>query len=92
MPRIVLTSSQSPKNQTIILYMPRADEDEFYAVAARSALPEDVPQGAGPQAPGIPAQGPEEPPSWPLDDIAKTNIVWCMAYIRGVGGASYIAQ
>jgi len=29
---------------------------------------------------------------WPLHDIAITNIVWCMAYTRGVGGASYIAQ
>jgi len=29
---------------------------------------------------------------WPLHDIAITNIVWCMAYKRGVRGASYIAQ
>ena len=28
---------------------------------------------------------------WPLQDIPITNIVWCMAYKRGVGGASYIA-
>ena len=27
-----------------------------------------------------------------LHDIAIANIVWCMAYTRGVGGASYIAQ
>jgi len=30
--------------------------------------------------------------SWPLHDIAMTNIVWCMTYKGGVGGASYIAQ
>jgi len=32
--------------------------------------------------------------SWPSHDIAMTNIVWCMAYTRGVvgGGGSYIAQ
>jgi len=29
---------------------------------------------------------------WLLHDIAFTNIVWCMAYNRGVGGESYIAQ
>ena len=29
---------------------------------------------------------------WTLHDIAITNIVWCIAYKRGVGGASYIAQ
>jgi len=23
---------------------------------------------------------------WPLHDIATTNIVWCMAYARGLGG------
>ena len=28
----------------------------------------------------------------PLDDIATTDIVWCIAYTWGVGGASYIAQ
>jgi len=28
---------------------------------------------------------------WPLHNIAITNIVWCMAYQRRVGGASYIA-
>jgi len=32
------------------------------------------------------------PMSWPLHDIAITNIVWCMAYTRGSGGESYIAQ
>ena len=30
--------------------------------------------------------------TWPLHDIAITNIVWCTAYKRGVGGGSYIAQ
>jgi len=36
---------------------------------------------------------PPPPPSWPLHDIAITNIVWCMAYNRGVGGVGgYIAQ
>jgi len=29
---------------------------------------------------------------WPLHGIAITNVVWCMAYKRGVGGGSYIAQ
>ena len=29
---------------------------------------------------------------WPLQDIAGTNIVWCMAYKRGGSGGSYIAQ
>jgi len=29
---------------------------------------------------------------WPLHDIAITNMVWCMAYEWGVGGASYIAH
>jgi len=29
---------------------------------------------------------------WPLQDIAITNIVWCMAYTRGVGRGAYIAQ
>jgi len=24
--------------------------------------------------------------TWPLHDIAMTNIVWCMAYTTGVGG------
>jgi len=24
--------------------------------------------------------------TWPLHDIAITNIVWCMTYIRGLGG------
>ena len=24
--------------------------------------------------------------AWPLQDIAIANIVWCMAYKRGVGG------
>jgi len=28
----------------------------------------------------------------PLHDIAIANIEWCMAYIRGVGEASYIAR
>ena len=32
------------------------------------------------------------PPSWPLQDIAITNIVWWMAYKRGVAGGAYIAQ
>jgi len=27
-----------------------------------------------------------------LHDIAIPNIVWCMAYNRGVGRATYIAQ
>jgi len=27
-----------------------------------------------------------------LHDIAIANVVWCKAYKRGVGGASYIAQ
>jgi len=31
-------------------------------------------------------------PIWPLHDIAMANIVWRMAYTRGVGGRSYIAQ
>jgi len=30
--------------------------------------------------------------NWPLHDIAITNIAWCMAYKRGVGGASKSAQ
>jgi len=30
--------------------------------------------------------------SWPLQEIANTNCVWCMAYKRGIRGASYIAQ
>jgi len=29
---------------------------------------------------------------WPLHDIAITNVLWCMAYTRGVGGRAYIAQ
>jgi len=29
---------------------------------------------------------------WPLQDIADTNCVWCMAFKRGVGGGSCIAQ
>jgi len=29
---------------------------------------------------------------WPLHDIAIANIVWSMAYKRGVGGGAYIAQ
>ena len=29
---------------------------------------------------------------WPLHDIAITNIVQCIAYTGGVGGASYLAQ
>jgi len=29
---------------------------------------------------------------WPLHDIAIANIEWCMAYTRGVGRGSYIAQ
>ena len=30
--------------------------------------------------------------TWPLHDIAITNIVWCMPYKGGVGGRAYIAQ
>ena len=30
--------------------------------------------------------------SWPLHDIAITNIVWCIAYKGRVGGGAYIAQ
>jgi len=30
--------------------------------------------------------------TWLLHDMAITNIVWCMAYNRGVGGRLYIAQ
>jgi len=30
--------------------------------------------------------------SWPSHDIATANIVWCMAYTRGVGWWSYIAR
>ena len=29
---------------------------------------------------------------WLLHDIAITNIVWCMAYTKGVGGGAYIAH
>jgi len=29
---------------------------------------------------------------WPLHEIASTNIVWCMAYKRRVGGGAYRAQ
>jgi len=29
---------------------------------------------------------------WLLHDIAIANTVWCMAYKRGVGGASYTAE
>jgi len=29
---------------------------------------------------------------WPLDDIAITNIVWCMAYKGGVGGGGRILR
>jgi len=28
--------------------------------------------------------------AWPLHNIATANIVWCMAYIKGVGWGSYI--
>ena len=31
-------------------------------------------------------------PTWPLHDIAITNIVWFTAYKRGVGKRAYIAQ
>jgi len=30
--------------------------------------------------------------AWPSQDIAMANIVWCMAYTRGAGGVSNIAQ
>jgi len=30
--------------------------------------------------------------TWPLQDIAITNIVWCVAYERGVGRGSYTAE
>ena len=30
--------------------------------------------------------------SWPLHDIAITNIVWCTVYEWGVGERAYIAQ
>jgi len=30
--------------------------------------------------------------NWPLHNIAITNIVWCIAYTRGVGGGAYLAQ
>jgi len=30
--------------------------------------------------------------SWPLRDIATPNIVWFVAYTRGVDGGTYIAQ
>ena len=29
---------------------------------------------------------------WPSRNIAITNVVWCVAYKRGVGGGAYIAQ
>jgi len=32
------------------------------------------------------AQQPRLASSWPLHDIAITNIVWCMAYNGGIGG------
>jgi len=31
-------------------------------------------------------------PLWPLQNIASTNIVWCMAYKRRVGRGTYLAQ
>jgi len=40
----------------------------------------------------IPVVAPQEYVNWPVHDIAITNIVWCMAYQKGVEGASYIAQ
>jgi len=30
--------------------------------------------------------------AWPLHDIGITNIVWCMAYKRGVGGGGRILR
>jgi len=30
--------------------------------------------------------------AWPLHDIAITNIVWCVAHERGVGGGACIAR
>ena len=36
--------------------------------------------------------GSESLETWPLQNIAIANIVVCMAYKGGVGGASYIAQ
>jgi len=30
--------------------------------------------------------------TWPLHSIAITNIVWCIAYERRVGGGAYLAQ
>ena len=35
---------------------------------------------------------PSTPSTWPLHDIAITNIVWCMAHKRGVGGRSCVSQ
>jgi len=32
------------------------------------------------------------PAAWPYLEIAMTNLVWCMAHKRWVGGGSYIAQ
>ena len=29
---------------------------------------------------------------WPLQEIADTHSVWCMAFKKGVGGGSCIAQ
>jgi len=31
-------------------------------------------------------------PVWPLHKIAITNMVWCVAYNRRVGGGAYLAQ
>jgi len=40
------------------------------------------------EASGSPEVHPKPPLSvrWPLDDIAITNIVWCMAHNRNIGG------
>jgi len=33
-----------------------------------------------------------ETKTWPLHNIAITNIVWCMAYNRGVGGGRILSN
>ena len=35
---------------------------------------------------------PEHTSAWPSHDVVIANIVWCMAYTRGLGGGAYITK
>jgi len=55
-----------------------------------SLAPDDARHAQG--WPGVETDADREVRSLPSHDIAIANTVWCIAYKRGSGGASYTAE